>query len=109
MANDSADSNTANLRINNLWERCCIGLLTLVVTYMGMAYKDITTEIRLANDKIVMLQMDKVGKADTKEMEIRINSRMDASFTNLAQRIDSNQQDIMRQLQLYFGNIKSRN
>lgn len=104
MSNDSA-----NIRINNLWERACIGLLTLVVSYMGMAYKDLTTDVRLANDKIVMLQMDKVGKADTKEMEIRINSRMDASFTNLAQRIDSNQQDIMRQLQLYFGQVKSRN
>ncbi len=103
MSND-----TANIRINNLWERACIALLTLVVSYMGMAYKDLTTDIRLANDKIVMLQMDKVGKADTKEMEIRINSRMDASFTNLAQRIDSNQQDILRQLDRYLGSIKNR-
>jgi hypothetical protein len=102
-------SDSANARMNNIYERACIALLTLVVSYMGMAYKDLTTDVRLANDKIVMLQMDKVGKADTKEMEIRINSRMDASFTNLAQRIDSNQQDIMRQLQLYFGQVKSRN
>lgn len=104
MSND-----TANVRINNLWERACIGLLTLVVSYMGMAYKDVTTEIRLANDKIVMLQMDKVGKSDNKDMEIRINSRMDAGFTNLSQRIEANQQDIMRQLQLYFGTVKNRN
>lgn len=104
MANESA-----NARMNNIYERACIALLTIVVSYMGMAYKDLITDVRLANDKIVMLQMDKVGKADTKEMEIRINSRMDASFTNLAQRIDSNQQDIMRQLQLYFGQVKSRN
>lgn len=104
MSND-----TANNRINNLWERACIALLTLVVSYMGMAYKDVTTEIRLANDKIVMLQMDKVGKSDNKDMEIRINSRMDAGFTNLSQRIEANQQDIMRQLQLYFGTVKNRN
>lgn len=104
MSNDSA-----NVRINNLWERACIALLTLVVSYMGMAYKDVTTEIRLANDKIVLLQMDKVGKSDMREMEVRTNSRMDAGFSNLAQRIDSNQQDIMRQLQLYFGNIKNKN
>lgn len=104
MSNDSA-----NVRINNLWERACIGLLTLVVSYMGMAYKDLTTDVRLANDKIVMLQMDKVGKADNKDMEIRINSRMDAGFTNLSQRIEANQQDIMRQLQLYFGQVKGRN
>lgn len=104
MSNDSA-----NARMNNLWERACIALLTLVVSYMGMAYKDVTTEIRVANDKIVMLQMDKVGKSDNKDMEIRINSRMDAGFTNLSQRIEANQQDIMRQLQLYFGTVKNRN
>lgn len=104
MSNDSA-----NERMNNLWERACIALLVLVVSYMGMAYKDLTTEVRLANDKIVMLQMDKVGKSDNKDMEIRINSRMDAGFTNLSQRIEANQQDIMRQLQLYFGTLKDRN
>lgn len=104
MSND-----TANARMNNLWERACIALLTVVVSYMGMAYKDVTTEIRVANDKIVMLQMDKVGKSDNKDMEIRINSRMDAGFTNLSQRIEANQQDIMRQLQLYFGTVKNRN
>lgn len=104
MSNDSA-----NARINNIWERACIALLTIVVSYMGMAYKDVVSEQRAANDKIVLLQMDKVGKSDMREMEVRTNSRMDAGFSNLAQRIDSNQQDIMRQLQLYFGNIKSRN
>lgn len=101
-----ASEDNANHRINNLWERCCIALLTLVVGYIGLAYKDLVTEQRLANDKIVQLQMDKISKSDMREMEIRTNSRMDAGFTNLAQRIDSNQQDIMRQLQLYFGNIK---
>lgn len=104
MSNDDA-----NGRINNLWERACIGLLTLVVTYMGMAYKDVVNDVRSANDKIVLLQMDKVGKSDMREMEVRTNSRMDAGFSNLAQRIDSNQQDIMRQLDRYFGSIKNRN
>lgn len=104
MSNDSA-----NARINNLWERACIALLTLVVTYMGMAYKDVVAEQRAANDKIVLLQMDKVGKAEQREMEIRTNSRMDAGFSNLAQRVDSNQQDILRQLDRYFGSIKNRN
>lgn len=102
-------SNDANERMNNLWERACIALLTLVVTYMGMAYKDVVNDVRAANDKIVLLQMDKVGKSDMREMEIRTNSRMDAGFSNLAQRIDSNQQDILRQFQLYLGQPKSRN
>jgi len=100
---------TANNRINLMWERGCIALLTIVVGYMGMAYKDIVTEVRAANDKIVLLQMDKVGRVDAREMEARTNSRMDAGFSNLAQRIDSNQQDIMRQLDRYFGSIKNKN
>lgn len=104
MPNDSA-----NERMNNLWERACIALLTLVVTYMGMAYRDVVDDVRSANDKIVLLQMDKVGKSDMREMEVRTNSRMDAGFSNLAQRIDSNQQDIMRQLDRYFGSIKNKN
>lgn len=104
MQNDSA-----NARINNLWERGCIALLTLVVTYMGMAYKDVVAEQRAANDKIVLLQMDKVGRVDAREMEARTNSRMDAGFSNLAQRVDSNQQDIMRQLDRYFGSLKNKN
>lgn len=102
MSNDSA-----NARINNLWERACIALLTLVVTYMGMAYKDVVAEQRAANDKIVLLQMDKVGRVDAREMEARTNSRMDAGFSNLAQRIDSNQQDILRQLDRYFNKSKN--
>lgn len=104
MSNDSA-----NERMNNLWERACIALLTLVVSYMGMAYKDVVNDVRSTNDKIVLLQMDKVGKSDMREMEVRTNSRMDAGFSNLAQRIDSNQQDILRQLQLYLGQPKGRN
>lgn len=104
MSNDNANS-----RINNYWERGCIALLTIVVSYMGMAYKDVVNEQRTINDKIVLIQMDKVGKSDQREMEVRTNSRMDAGFSNLAQRIDSNQQDILRQLQLYLGQPKARN
>ena len=103
MQNDSA-----NNRINNMWERGCIALLTIVVSYMGMAYKDVVNDVKSANDKIILLQMDKVGKSDMREMEVRTNSRMDAGFTNLAQRIDSNQQDIMRQLQFYFESVKNK-
>lgn len=104
MSNDNS-----NDRINNYWERGCIALLTIVVSYMGMAYKDVINDVRSVNDKIVLLQMDKVGKSDMREMEVRTNSRMDAGFSNLAQRIDSNQQDILRQLQLYLGQPKGRN
>jgi len=99
----------ANDRMNRLWERFAIGLLSVVLAWGLLTYQGLAKDVKDANDKIVLLQMDKVGKADMREMEIRVNSRMDANFSNLAQRVDANQQDIMRQLQLYFGNIKSKN
>jgi hypothetical protein len=97
----------ANSRINNLWERATLGLLSLFVTIMFFSYNNISKEVKDANDKIVLLQMDKVGKSDMRDFEVRTNSRMDAGFSSLAQRIDSNQQDILRQFQFYFDKAKS--
>lgn len=99
--------NDANSRINNLWERATLGLLSLFVTIMFFSYNNISKEVKDANDKIVLLQMDKVGKSDMRDFEVRTNSRMDAGFSSLAQRIDSNQQDILRQFQFYFDKAKS--
>ncbi len=99
--------NDANSRINNLWERATLGLLSLFVTIMFFSYNNISKEVKDANDKIILLQMDKVGKSDMRDFEVRTNSRMDAGFSSLAQRIDSNQQDILRQFQFYFDKAKS--
>lgn len=99
--------NDANHRINNLWERACLALLSLFVTIMFMTYQGLSKDVKDANDKIILLQMDKVGKSDMRDFEVRTNSRMDAGFTSLAQRIDSNQQDILRQFQFYFDKAKS--
>ena len=97
----------ANTRVSNLIERTCIALLGIVVTVMMMSYQGIVKDVKDANDKIILLQMDKVGKSDMRDFEVRTNSRMDAGFSSLAQRVDSNQQDILRQFQFYFDKAKS--
>jgi hypothetical protein len=74
---------------------------------MFMSYQGVTKDVKDLNDKIVLLQMDKVGKSDMRDFEVRTNSRMDAGFSSLAQRVDSNQQDILRQFQFYFDKAKS--
>lgn len=102
-----ASPNDANSRINNLWERATLALLSLFVTVMFITYSGLAKDVKDANDKIVLLQMDKVGKSDMRDFEVRTNSRMDAGFSSLAQRIDSNQQDILRQFQFYFDRAKS--
>ena len=99
--------NDANTRVSNLIERTCIALLGIVVTVMMMSYQGIVKDVKDANDKIILLQMDKVGKSDMRDFEVRTNSRMDAGFSSLAQRVDSNQQDILRQFQFYFDKAKS--
>ena len=97
----------ANTRMNNLIERAFIALLGICVSVMFMSYQSVTKDVKDANDKIILLQMDKVGKSDMREFEVRTNSRMDAGFSSLAQRVDSNQQDILRQFQFYFDKAKS--
>jgi len=97
----------ANTRMNNLIERACIALLGICVSVMFISYQSVTKDVKDANDKIILLQMDKVGKSDMREFEVRTNSRMDAGFSSLAQRVDSNQQDILRQFQFYFDKAKS--
>ena len=97
----------ANTRVSQLIERTCIALLGIGVTLMLMSYQNVTKDVKDLNDKIVLLQMDKVGKSDMRDFEVRTNSRMDAGFSSLAQRVDSNQQDILRQFQFYFDKAKS--
>lgn len=99
--------NDPNARLSQLIERACIALLGLFVSIMFMSYQGIAKDVKDANDKIVLLQMNKVNKEDLREMEIRTNGRMDAGFSSLAQRVDSNQQDILRQFQFYFDKAKS--
>jgi len=102
-----SNPNDANTRLSALIERACIALLGIMVSIMFLTYQGVAKDVKDANDKIVLLQMDKVGKSDMRDFEVRTNSRMDAGFTSLAQRIDSNQQDILRQFQFYFEKAKS--
>ena len=102
-----SNPNDANTRLSGLIERTCIALLGIGVTIMFLSYQGLAKDVKDANDKIVLLQMNKVGREDIREMEIRVNGRMDAGFSSLAQRIDSNQQDILRQFQFYFEKAKS--
>jgi hypothetical protein len=99
--------NDANGRLSSLIERACIALLGICVSVIFMSYQGVTKDVKELNDKIVLLQMDKIGKSDMRDFEVRTNSRMDAGFSSLAQRVDSNQQDILRQFQFYFDKTKS--
>lgn len=96
----------ANIRINNIWERLCIGLLTLVVSALFMTYQAQRSDFKSLEDKVLVMQMNKVNKEDLKDAVSGINIKMDAMFSNLRQQSVSDKQDILDRLELYFGKLK---
>lgn len=96
----------ANIRINNIWERLCIGLLTLVVSALFMTYQAQRGDFKSLEDKVLVMQMNKVNKEDLKDAVSGINIKMDAMFSNLRQQSVSDKQDILDRLELYFGKLK---
>jgi UDP-N-acetylglucosamine:LPS N-acetylglucosamine transferase len=101
MSNDSA-----NARINNLAERCAIGLLSLVIGFMFTTYQDQRQDYKALEEKVLVIQMNKVNKEDLKDAVSGINLKMDAMFTNLRQQSVADKQDILQRLDLYFGKLK---
>lgn len=104
MSNDLTPD--ANIRINNIWERLCIGLLTLVVSALFMAYQAQRSDFKALEDKVLVMQMNKVSKEDLKDAVSGLNLKMDAGFSNLRQQSVADKQDILDRLELYFGKLK---
>lgn len=98
----------ANTRINNLFERGAIALLTFVVSIMFMVYQGQKDDIKDMQVQIANLNLDKVSKMDLKETEQRINIKMDAMATNLISIGANNKADILQRLDLLFGTVKGR-
>lgn len=96
----------ANIRINNIWERLCLGLLTIVVSALFMTYQAQRSDFKSLEDKVLVMQMNKVNKEDLKDAVSGINTKMDAMFSNLRQQSVSDKQDILDRLELYFGKLK---
>jgi len=98
----------ANGRINNIWERSAIGLLTFIVSCMFIYQANSREDYKQLEEKVLAMQIGKVNKEDLREVEIRLNTKMDAGFSNLISRSASDKADLMRALDLYLGNAKTR-
>ena len=83
---------SANSRINNLWEKAAIGLLGILLGWMQIQYQDSKEQVKELETKVQTLYIDKVSKSDLKDVEERINSKIDGMKTDLLARLD-----------LYFG------
>lgn len=92
MSNESA-----NTRINNLWEKFAIGLLSVVMALGMLVIQDIRTQNKELESRVLFLYTDKVSNQQLKDTEQRL-------VTN----IEGMRSDLLARLDLYFGSLKSR-
>lgn len=104
-----ADNNSANNRINHLWERAALGLLSFIVACLFLVYQGQRDDMKEMQAQIANLNLQKVSKEDLRETEQRINTKMDAMATNLVAISAANKVDILQRLDLLFGTVKGRN
>jgi hypothetical protein len=90
MSNDSG-----NNRINNLFERLAIALLGILFTILFTAYQYQRTDFKALEEKVLVVQINKVNKEDLKDVESRLNTKMDAMSSSLSQEVRNIKSDIL--------------
>lgn len=100
--------NDANNRISNLFERACLALLTLFVSIMFMTYQGMKSDYKEMQASITQLQMIKVNKEDLREVEVRLNTKIESLGATLSANSMANKADILGRMDLYFGSLKNR-
>lgn len=93
----SSPDDSANGRINNLWEKFAIGLLSVVMALGMLVIQDIRTQNKELESRVLFLYTDKVSNQQLKDTEQRL-------VTN----IEGMRSDLLARLDLYFGALKSR-
>lgn len=90
-------ADSANTRINNLFEKLALGLLGILLGWMQIQYQDSKEQVKELETKVQTLYIDKVSKGDLRDVEDRINSKIDGMKTDLLARLD-----------LYFGRLDQK-
>ena len=84
-----------NNRINNLFERLAIALLGILFTILFTAYQYQRTDFKALEEKVLVVQINKVNKEDLKDVESRLNTKMDAMSSSLSQEVRNIKSDIL--------------
>lgn len=95
MSNDSA-----NTRISDLTQKAAIGLLSLVVTFMGILYNGQQDRIKDLENRVIVIQTTKVDRSDLKEFKEEINASISAMKTDLITRSANDKKDILDRIDL---------
>lgn len=101
-------SESANGRINNIVERIAIGLLSFIVSCMFVYQANQREDYKQLEEKVLTLQVSKVNRDDLNQVENRLNTKMDAGFSNLISRSATDKADVIARLDLYFQQAKTR-
>lgn len=82
-------SDSANHRINNLWERAAIGLLMILLGVIQTQYwadkNESKQEIKELNTKVLELYRTSVTKTELKELETRLTNNNEAIRADVRQ------------------------
>jgi hypothetical protein len=98
----------ANSRINAIWERVALGLLSFIVACLFVFYQGMKTDYKDMQSSITQLQMIKVNKEDLRDTEVRLNTKIEALGATLSANSIANKADILGRMDLYFGTLKNK-
>jgi len=98
--------NDANNRMNNLFERSALALLGVLFTILFTASQYQRADFKALEEKVLVMQMNKVNKEDLKDVENRLNIKMDALAINMSQEVRNTRADIIDRIDMVFGKVK---
>lgn len=87
----------SNSRINGYWERAALFLMGIVLAMTVWAFQEQSKKVERLEATVLVLQTGKVDRADLRDVEDRINSK-----------IDGMKSDILSRLEMYFGRIANK-
>lgn len=99
-------ADNANAKIANLWERAALGLLSFIVASLFTVYQGQRTDFKALEEKVLVMQTSKVNKEDLRDVESRLNNKIDASISNLIARSASDKADIISRLEYLLNTRK---
>jgi hypothetical protein len=83
-------------------------MLSLIVSALFLTYQAQRADFKGLEEKVLTMQTGKVNREDLREVENRLNNKIDASISDLIARSAADKQEIIRTIELYFVGVKNK-
>jgi hypothetical protein len=83
-------------------------MLSLIVSALFLTYQGQRTDFKNLEEKVLTMQTGKVNREDLREVENRLNNKIDASISDLISRSAADKAEIIRTIELYFVGVKNK-